>query len=228
MISQTLKILFYPVAVIIILVLSACSANPSMSKSESYESMYEIATEEAEPAIEKAHYEFEKEQLSSLALKAFEQRAVQKILDFADYLSIVSDNSLDSVFLNQANEMLISLFHNDGVNVYIDYPKSPSSRPEKLQKFLSYFWSEASPKIQIEISDFKVQDSLKITGKKNYAGEIVCLLTIQNTGDGKAIISNGIYHASFEIESRKTIKQFGSNKKNIWEIFLGDIQLKSK
>jgi hypothetical protein len=223
--KKLLKSVLYALAAMLILILAGCSANPMMNKSESYEPMYEAVTEEEELAVERIDYEFEKDQLSSLALKAFEQRAIQKISDFADYLNILTDDSLDSAFLYQANEMLFSLFYSKNVEVSINHSKAAFEKHMKLVDFLSYFQGDKSLKVKIDISDFKIEDSLNFAGRKHYSGEISCLFSVQNIGNDKTILPNGIYNTVIKIESRKTEKLFGTIPKQIWEIFLGDIKL---
>lgn len=227
--KKSLKIVIYSLSVIIILTVAACSANPKLSKSDSYEyTLEEAPAGEAKEIIyeaAKADYEFEKDQLSVLALKAFEQRAMQKVTDFADYLSIISDKSLDSIFKNQASEMLVSLFYHEKVDITVHYPKVNYLKQEGLKDFLSFLQNENTPKLKINVSGFIVEDSLIYISNKRYSGEISCIFSVQNQGKGEAILPDGTYKTSFDIESRKTDKQFGADQKQIWEIFLSDISL---
>ena len=69
--------------------------------------------EEAEmkEVIDSVRNEFKADYLREESLFAYEQKAKQKLRDFADYMNIAHDSSLDSAFRTQAEIMTYDLFY---------------------------------------------------------------------------------------------------------------------
>ena len=61
--------------------------------------------------------EFETDYLTESALFAYETAAKQKLSDFADYLHIMIDTSLDMSFRVKASEMLKNIFQSENVRL---------------------------------------------------------------------------------------------------------------
>ncbi len=227
-----IKYIINSVYVIWGLILVACSANPTLSKSKAFEQDYEgVAVEETDELPEPSSsvaYEFEEKLLSDQGLKAFEQRAMQKVIDCGDYFILISDKSLDSAFIDQAKQMLVSLFINERVYITVNRPDINFSKKTKLNEFIRYLGDKGSPKLQIKVDGLRVTDSLDVVHENKYTGEVMCVFHVKNSSDNNPVLPDGKYDMTVQMESQKIIKQFGTVQKHIWEVFLGNITLSAK
>lgn len=142
--------------------------------------------------------EFTADNLTDADLHAFEENAMQKLYDFADYSNISADNLLDSAFRLQAQQMIDGLF---------------------LQRNEFY---KKHPMGKIVIDSIYIIDPLHITNGSQYRGLLgasQCAQTIR----GNDTVSAGSVSIRVEIVAVKTAKVFGRDTLNVWEVFLGDI-----
>ncbi len=138
--------------------------------------------------------QFESEPMNKERLRAFETRAQQKLQDLADYINILKDSALDSAFRHQAMNQALALFENDTSTF--------------LQK--SYYEQPLVSKYIIE--DIQIEKPLQEADNERYEG----LLSFK---------SNTITPArEAVIILKKVEKDFGDERRMIWEVLLGEIQ----
>jgi hypothetical protein len=149
--------------------------------------------------------------------KAFEQRAIQKLQDLKDYIEILSDPQIDTVFKNQASEMAGDLFSSKDNNIAFPLIENSDIEPLKIDSFFITLKNSAYGKLTLEIHNTSVINKIEKLGNSEYNGAIqfrLFVLTGQKT-----------YKMDMrcKIIVKKVKKEFGKESKQVWEVFLGDI-----
>jgi hypothetical protein len=172
--------------------------------------------------VDSVKHVFMSDSLSDILLKAYEITATEKLNDFADYMKIISDTSLDLRFRQHASGLVRNLFISDE----IELPNLGKAYPEKdiktLEQLLSYSSSEGIPywirPIQIDINKpFRFLNDSTFKGSLSF--KYLRLSTIsQDTLD---ISSGKIF---IEIYLMKKTRSFGKEQLRVWEVYLGGIK----
>lgn len=161
--------------------------------------------------------------LSNYQIKGFEKRALQKITDFADYLSIVSNTEYDEKLRKQAIDMITKQFLEKETTV-TGVDKELSKPAEfKLDQYLNLFLTNKYSKIEVKHSDIKYLNNIVIDEKGNYKGKIYFKQTSNYYVKDK-FVSSAYSFRHINIYLIKTKKKFGSKKEDIWNVFLGDLE----
>jgi hypothetical protein len=216
--------IFYIGAIVLYALIVSCSANQAYKQSRGFDEALEEAPDMVINPTESVGYEFEDEQLSDIALKAFEERAGQKLRDCMEYMALLSDKSLDTVFIDQARVMLQRLFFDNKAVIKIKSNNQLNSVPIQLKEFTQYLIDGEKGKLNFKVNDVEVLDSLQLTDIRSYSGKIDCLIEVKNTGTF-SLLHEGKYRATINIHAKKTNKSFGTVDKQLWEVFLGNIVL---
>jgi hypothetical protein len=154
-------------------------------------------------------------------LKAYEETAVQKLSDFADYLKIVSDTSLNIKFREQAANMIRRLFVRGETDVRT-WTKAYSENDlptlnEMLTKGLSRgFTLWIQPEQVILKVPLAVGDDSTYTGSLSFYPR--CL-----PFDNRKPVSQISRMISIEILVIRKEKSFGDESLMVWEVYLGKI-----
>jgi hypothetical protein len=160
--------------------------------------------------------------ISDEAKIAFENKARQMLMDFADYYSIYADTKLDSVFRNNARGMLEDLFYDDSITINIKTGKQARAEIPTLQQFLDVSAQSDSASRQLKIHTIEISRALMRLNESTYTG------TLQFDLDNFEIIAAdtiSIQKASRQCEFTvvKVNKAFGQQTKSVWQVFLGNI-----
>jgi len=157
--------------------------------------------------------QFTGDNLTAPHLRAFEQRAIEKLQDFSDYLRIISDRSYSEEFRSaailQAQDMFI-----DHSQIRLIEEKEPA----KVNRFLMETARDTSAQYHV-FRNIAVKDSLRYESEILYEGSLVFQYGVAEQGD--TIWNERDRIAEFYL--MKTQKNFGSLEKMIWEVFLGNI-----
>ena len=155
--------------------------------------------------------QFESEQMDELRLKAFEARAQQKLQDLADYVNMLKDPTLDSNFHQQAMHQALALFEDENAVAEEDAENEMMSR-----NMLKNLLDENEHISKFTIDSVQVVKPLQSAGKERYEGVLSfnCNMTT----------SEGITPKEAVIVLKKVEKEFGNDRKLIWEVLLGKIQ----
>ena len=156
--------------------------------------------------------QFTTDQMTEEKLEAFEVRAQQKLQDFADYLNILADTSIDSIFREQAIRQTLNLFASDSVTVTMDDQK------KSIRTFLEDIRQQEGGKGKFDVAEIEVTTPLASTTPRQFSG----VLSFQQTWSGEEapVAATRQMH----ILVKKVEKSFGEEKKQVWEVFLGDME----
>jgi hypothetical protein len=153
-------------------------------------------------------------------LGAYEETARQKLSDFADYLKIVSDTTMNIKFREQAAEMVKRLFVNGGTRVGVwakAYSYNDISTLDELtSKGLSkgfHLWIQPE-NIKVDAPLAARNDSI-CTGRLSFYQNCLPFDSLKSPSKNSQMVSVDIFII-------KRIKSFGDEKLNVWELYLGN------
>jgi hypothetical protein len=180
----------------------------------------EIALKATLDSINKA---FEADYLSEQSLRAFELKAKQKLADLADYLQIYSDPSLDGSFRDLTREMILDLFISDSVHIKLKIPGEMKGKNLSINEFLKMYPSQVKNSIAFTFDSIVLSEPLHKVNDQWYTGSLKFLrrykVSLQTNSGITRSVNNKV-----DIIATKVKKQFGTDKLQIWRIFLGDIR----
>ncbi len=165
----------------------------------------------AQSAEEQPHAAFQTNQLSATQLEGFQLKGQEKVSDFVELLEKYQDKTLAPEIRKQCKSMILGLFYKEDNTLYY-FDDNQSFRKIKLKKFLNKVSTLEQP-IQAKHQQAKMQ-------LPKPTGNIYTLTTnIELFQSNKAK-----QQVNLEIIIRKEIKEFDSNKIEIWQVFLGDME----
>lgn len=165
---------------------------------------------------------FEVDQPDDDLLKAYEETAIQKLSDFADYLKIVSDTSLNIKFRQQGAEMAKRLFVTGDIKIHNQgYAGSENDIPN-LKELLEKVLSEGSA-CWIRPEEIKVAEPLTARNDSTYSGKLSFFQKCipYNAQESTTTISPRM--VSIDIHVIRKVKSFGDKSLTMWEVNLGNL-----
>ena len=195
------------------------------SKSCSSDEKEEAANKEAELVKTRVSIknEFESDDLSRKSLKGFEAKAKQDLVDFSDYLTICSDNRLDSSFRNQARLMILDLFISDSVRISGLLINGQYQKIVPLVELLNSKAADSYNSINFKFEDIKVREPFRRTDEFNYKGRLSFSRTMKARNASDTVTTNP-FRMEADIYASKVLKAFGKDTLRVWEVFLGEIR----
>ena len=165
--------------------------------------------------------EFEIEKLDEVKLNAFEERAIEKIQDFGEYIMIYSKQDYDTAFRSQAGKMILDLFIDNNVLINIDL-SSEKSEDLTLFGFLEQLDSCEYDELNVSSQDFVLDSPLQSSGDSFYKGVVSYSNRIVGVRSGDSLLIHSTTNR-VEIIVKKVNKKFGNRSSLIWKVFLGKI-----
>lgn len=157
--------------------------------------------------------------LSRAQLENFNQRAIQKVEDFADVLTLLGDEKLDMNFRAEVVKAGFDFFWKEEVGI-------------------EWYDLKTGKKIDLPLSSFFESTTKIIDGSKVRFLEITGLTPIDCGAPRCEWELNFLVHqkseragsisvpASMNIVLEKREKYFGEKNKEVWEVFLGEIKIR--
>lgn len=168
--------------------------------------------------------ETESETLSEQSLRAYETKAKEKLADFADYLSIYYDKSLDQAMREQAGSMIVDLFPSENIILSSFIKGRNRAGRLSLAELLSEDYLPEFPSTIILIDSIAVVEPLKYAGESVYTGTLTFYYRVKSVSGKDTLVSErGKMEA--EILVKKVNKTFGSESLRVWRVFLGNISM---
>jgi hypothetical protein len=154
---------------------------------------------------------FEKENLETDELKAFENRSLLMLSDLIDYMNIYSNSSLTKEFRLQSRQMIESLFSSE--KALLSFLEK-MNLIEDTEKGILLF--EGNEPIYFNLNSYSIVEDLAPEGKLVYAGEIEFIVSSNNFDFGNQ-------NHKLEIYLTKSEKQFGENSLEVWGVSFGKL-----
>lgn len=160
--------------------------------------------------------------LSEASLHAYEVKAQQKLIDFADYLSIYRNQNLDQPMREQARYMILTLFESGDVRFQPAFSNSGGSGNLTLTEFLGQTYPAGNNSTKIIIDSIWVGEPLRQTGPKNYRGNLIFSRQVKTCSPSDTLVSAWV-KMKVDISAAKVKKSIGIDTLQVWSILLGDI-----
>lgn len=164
--------------------------------------------------------EFETDYLTESSLAAYEVTAKQKLSDFADYLRIVTDTTIDRSFRQQAGEMISGIFISD--SVLIQKMIGEDSKDLNVSQLIIDGLENKLAVPLFSLDSIRIHEPLHRTGNNAYAGTIRFSQNFIFHEQSQVIQSTISRLAGFYL--LKEEKAFGTDTLNVWSVRLGDIR----
>jgi hypothetical protein len=167
---------------------------------------------------------FEVEYLPEESRFAAEMTAIQKLVDFSDYLKIFSDNSLDPLFREKAGNMIRELFISEEARLSFGNIERNHAKSYTLGQFLETGFGKHIWSAEIVFDSIHVLEPLQKHDAASYKGKLACKQTLVTESSRKVIAKNPPEPITVEIMATRTTKIFGPDTLMVWTVFLGDMQ----
>ena len=151
-------------------------------------------------------WDLRSESLTSKNLEAFEFKAVEKLMDYGDYLGIVYNNEADNSFRDQAQENINRLFTGHSAP---DEPVPAHINPDLYNT------------LQFLIDSIEIINPLYREVTETYRGNMQYSLQILGITSADTIILESSIN-KIDMILQMGYKEFGENSLLIWEILLSD------
>ena len=174
-------------------------------------------------AKESIKSEFESDDLSQKSLRAFEEKARQKLIDFADYINIYFDESIDTIFKAQTHRMIRDLFVSDSVQINRTLFHKKDKGSILLIKFLEEKPSVGYQSIRFNFDSINIIEPLHRTDDYYFQGKLIFSSQIGiSDSSNTAFIKQ--HDMEIDIIASKVHKTFGADTLQVWGVFLGDMK----
>jgi hypothetical protein len=166
--------------------------------------------------------EFETDYLDEASLFAYEVKAKQKLSDFADYLQIMTDTSLDMSFRIKAGEMIKKTFQSENVGLRLDKEEKETEPEFEVHRLIKDGLENKLKLPPFLVDSIIIHEPLHRIGNTTYSG---ILRFSQNFTDPSqpGLIINSI-RRSTDVYVVKEDKIFGTDTLKIWSVRLGEIR----
>ena len=204
------------ILIMIYLVCSARTCNEDEETTASNEEKYIMNLKDSVKHV------FMSDSLTDQLLRAYEVTALEKLNDFADYMRIFSDTTLDLKFRQHAAELVKGLFISDKIELYSRSKIYPEPDFNTLEFLLAYGLSEGiscwiNP-LQITVSNpFVRKNDSTFIGNLSFINKCVPL----SRKDTSEIKSRELV---IDIYLVKKLRSFGIDQIRVWDVYLGDIK----
>jgi len=155
-------------------------------------------------------------------IKAFEQRAIQKLQDLKDYFEILSDSTIEKAFKKQALDMVRGLFASGDNTITFKLRENQEITALKVDTFFTSLQNDNYGVLTLQIYNVSVTNTIKKLDDAEYKGAIrFRLFVFEKQGKTKALLNKT--NMQCDIIAKKVKKKFGNETKQVWEVFLGNI-----
>lgn len=156
--------------------------------------------------------QFTAEKLERGNLIAFESRAKEKLADFFNYLTIISDPEYDDAFKSHAMVLASDLFTNN----QILFPLAGEGAILSIEEILDNHLKGTYGKRQYDVISVTISKKLENSENDGYIGALSFHVSMKQK-DEPGSTSEG----QIDMHAMKVDKHFGQTKRSVWEVFLG-------
>lgn len=179
-------------------------------------------SQSAQSTGEKLENEFSKEVLTSENLAAFEFRAKQKVIDFCNYIQLISSKEYDQSFREYAKTTAGELFYANTCLIK-DSLINGGTNTLKIGDYLAKVYESEYYQILCEASNLVLAEKLKQISPDHFTGLITYTQTTQCLTDKGEITYSSRKNKTVGVSLSRQSKAFGSTEKLIWVVSLCDV-----
>jgi len=208
---------------ILLMIYIVCSARTCNENEEASEKQKEQYTINLLNSVKQV---FTSDSLSDHLLRAYEITATEKLNDFADFMKIISDTTLDVRIRQHAAELVMDLFISDEIELSGWSKSYPEPGLNILNNLVSYSLSEGvsfwnRPMHINFIKPFASINDSTFTGILSFNYKSLSL-----SGQDTSEISSG--RLIIDIYLMKKTKAFGIDRLPVWDVYLGNMNVENE
>ena len=157
------------------------------------------------------------------SILAYEEKAKQKTIEFADYLTLYSTHVLDSVLKSSLKSQIKSLLIDQRFE--IEYSTDQGKRKLGIDDYLSELASTSYNQVIFTLDYIRLFMPLERKTEHLYMGSLGYLQSTSGiTSNDTILLQQNRMLTEFYV--KKVRKQFGSEVKYVWQVYLGDMNFK--
>lgn len=181
-----------------------------------------VMAQAAQAGMNKLEDDFVKLGLTAENIKAFEFRAKEKLIDFCNYIELISNKSIDEKLRKHAQTTAINLFTSEDCSIH-DSSLPMENSDFNVSGYLQELFQTGYSKIVGEAKNIEVTNSLKPLEENYYSGTIKYVYVAKfYDREGKMIREEEI-NKQVGFTLTRELKKFGTEEKKIWVVMLCDI-----
>jgi hypothetical protein len=169
--------------------------------------------------------DFVSEYLLEEELVAYGEKAKQKLFDFTDYLNLYASEDIDTIWRNQAKDMICGLFFSKDatISLQVEAPWKTGKNDNKLSDFFKDIDASGYATLVFAIADIKTIEPLHQESFGRYTGKLGCKFSILAVEHQDTLLWPETYKV-VRILTTRTGKQFGTaTPVQVWQVFLDEI-----
>jgi hypothetical protein len=154
-------------------------------------------------------------------LKSHEQNAIQKLIDFTDYMKVITDTKIELQFRQQASDMARKLFVSNQIVIQNWDYLNENSKNDTLNQFINNRLQEGTL-YWIEPEAIKIEKSLSQKNDSSFRGQLS--INKKRFPFGKQLLLEKFTDKNLvDFYLLRRGKTFGKENIKVWEVLLGDI-----
>ncbi len=167
--------------------------------------------------------DFSKSTLGAENVAAFEVRAKQKVVDFCNYIQLISNKNFDEKLRLHSQKSALKLF-NSNQCVVNDSLITGNDSLILVSDFFDAIFETEHQQIVGQASNIVLEDELTLTETGDYAGTITYTQTLTCYDEEGNVINTIVENKIVGVILSRKTKSFGATDKMIWVVNLCDIQ----
>ncbi|MCX6235161.1 MAG: hypothetical protein NT175_10670 [Bacteroidetes bacterium] len=167
--------------------------------------------------------EFEADYLSEGSLYALEATARQKLSDFADYMQMMADTTLDNSFKEKAGDMIKKMFISENVRLRFILEQGRKEKKLTVKELLADGLRTPYASARFIFDSVEVQEPLQRINTGTFSGRLSFSQKFTGYSLHDTLTTNSV-RTRIDVFVTKVDKIFGDDTLSVWGVFLGDMK----
>ena len=166
---------------------------------------------------------FHADEISQEQLLVFKQRAIQKLNDLGDYISVVSNTEYDRSLRKHAMNQALELFDDENAHVWLNGYDMDKNKPLTVKQFMKALLNNEFGNVSATFKDISFDGAELSVANEGYKG----LIIFKHSGSRLVEEDLGITQSqerTATIVLKKVRKSFGLRSELVWEVLLTGIE----
>jgi hypothetical protein len=161
-------------------------------------------------------------ELNNIDFDEFSDKALQKIDDFTNYISIIASKETYPESANQAIELAIELFVSEDVQVEVSTTGFSASVKRKIRDYLNRLKLLKYDRVDIQWADINYVSNFRKAPDGNYYGTVSVKQTFRGYKDNQVVYSD-VTTKDVEVVIKGMEKSIQGQLTMVWDVLLSDI-----
>ncbi len=176
-------------------------------------------------AVVKAQEVGEEDKLTPAQLEAFKKEASKKINALSNYISIISDKSIDQPIRQKSIELAVKLFLDKNQLVQVSSKNRDAIRSFKIGEYLNRLRVLPYSRVEIEWYDITYVSDFRYGSDGKYYAVATVFQKFRGYSSEGQLIYEDITQKDIEITVGKQVKKVGDQEYKEWDVLLRQISV---